>query len=109
MKSFFYSLLLVVGSTAPAFGIAITSPSNGGQVSSPFTLTASSATCSYQPVTTIGYSLDSGGTTKCSVGWFCISSDDSRLSAWCITCRSASLIDIGGITVIPPTNLMRVK
>jgi hypothetical protein len=33
-------------------------------------------------VTTIGYSLDSGGTTKCSVGWFCISSDDSRLSAW---------------------------
>jgi len=62
MKLLFYSLLFVLVSTAPVFGVAITSPSNGEHVSSPFVLTASSATCSYQPVTTIGYSVDSGGT-----------------------------------------------
>ncbi len=63
MKVLFYSLLLVLVSTAPVFGVAITSPTNGEYVSSPFTLVASSATCYYKSVTTIGYSLDSGGTT----------------------------------------------
>ncbi len=62
MKLLLYPLLLLLASTTPAFGVAITRPSNGEHVSSPFTLTASSATCSYQPVTTIGYSMDSGGT-----------------------------------------------
>lgn len=63
MKLFFYPLLFVLLSTAPVFGVAITSPSSGEHVNSPFTLTASSATCSSKPVTSIGYSLDSGGTT----------------------------------------------
>jgi hypothetical protein len=63
MKLFFYPLLFILVSTAPVFGVSITSPSSGEHVSSPFTLTASSATCSSKPVTTIGYSLDSGGTT----------------------------------------------
>ncbi len=63
MKLLFYPLLFVLVSTAPVFGVAITSPSSGEHVSSPFTLTASSGTCYSKPVTTIGYSLDSGGTT----------------------------------------------
>ena len=63
MRLLFYPLLFVLVSTAPVFGVAISSPSSGEHVSSPFTLTASSATCSSKPVTTIGYSLDSGGTT----------------------------------------------
>lgn len=63
MKQLFYSLLFIAVSTAPLFGVAITSPSNGAYVGSPFTLIASSATCYSKPVTTIGYSLDSGGTT----------------------------------------------
>jgi hypothetical protein len=63
MKAFFYPLLLVLVYTSCAFGVAITSPTNGQDVSSPFTLKASSATCSSQPVTTIGYSMDSGATT----------------------------------------------
>ena len=63
MKLLFYPLLFVLLSTVPVFGIAITSPSNGEHVTSPFTLTASSATCSSKPVTNIGYSLDSAGTT----------------------------------------------
>ncbi|MGB8477357.1 MAG: hypothetical protein WCE63_00770 [Acidobacteriaceae bacterium] len=66
MKPFIYPLLRLLASTAPAFGVAITSPSDGAYVSSPFVLTASSATCSYQPVTTIGYSVDSGDTTMLS-------------------------------------------
>jgi hypothetical protein len=63
MKLLFYPLLFVLVSTAPVFGVSITSPSSGEHVSSPFTLTASSTTCSSKSVTTIGYSVDSGGTT----------------------------------------------
>lgn len=44
----------------PAFaGIVVTSPTNGAQVSSPFTLSANAASCSSQTVTSMGYSLDS--------------------------------------------------
>jgi hypothetical protein len=47
--------------TAPAFAaVDISSPSNGDNVSSPFTLTADSSTCSSQKVTSITYSLDNG-------------------------------------------------
>ncbi len=63
MKFLFYPVLFALISTAPVFAVSITSPSNGEHVSSPFTLTASSATCSSKSVTSIGYSLDSGGTT----------------------------------------------
>ena len=63
MKLLFYPLMFVLLSTAPVFGVSITSPSSGEHVTSPFTLNASSATCSSKAVTTIGYSLDSGGTT----------------------------------------------
>ncbi len=63
MKLLFYPVLFVLVSAAPVFGVSITSPSSGEHVNSPFTLTASSATCSSKPVTSIGYSLDSAGTT----------------------------------------------
>ncbi|MES2219409.1 MAG: hypothetical protein V4587_00395 [Acidobacteriota bacterium] len=63
MKFLFYPIFFVLISTAPLFAVSITSPSSGEHVSSPFTLIASSATCSSKSVTSIGYSLDSGGTT----------------------------------------------
>lgn len=63
MKFLSYPLLFLLMSTIPAFGTAISNPYNGEHVSSPFTLVASSPTCSYLPVTTIGYSLDYGDTT----------------------------------------------
>lgn len=63
MKLVLYPLLFALVTAAPVFGVAITSPTSGEHVTSPFTLTASSATCSSKAVTTIGYSLDSGETT----------------------------------------------
>lgn len=64
MKSFTYSLLIVLISTASAFaGVSISSPSSGEHVSSPFTLSATSTSCSSQTVGAMGYSIDSGGTT----------------------------------------------
>ena len=43
-------------------GITVSSPGNGASLSSPFTLDASASACSSQPVGSMGYSIDSGGT-----------------------------------------------
>lgn len=42
----------------------ITSPYNGEEVSSPFTLNMSASTCSAKPVTAVGYSLDNSASTS---------------------------------------------
>ena len=42
----------------------INSPTNGEQVSSPFTLNMTASTCSSQPVGAVGYSLDNSGNTS---------------------------------------------
>ena len=43
---------------APAAAIEVTSPSQGAQVDSPFTLNASATSCSSQSVSSIGYTID---------------------------------------------------
>lgn len=54
-------LVLVV---SPAFaGVIVSSPGNGAQVSSPFTLSADASNCSSQPVAAMGYSFDSSTST----------------------------------------------
>ena len=64
MKRFSYSLLIACISTASAFaGVSISSPSSGEHVTSPFTPSATSTSCSSQTVGTMGYSLDNGDTT----------------------------------------------
>jgi hypothetical protein len=64
MKSFTYSLLIVLISSASAFAaVSISSPSSGEHVISPFTLSATSTSCSSQTVGTMGYSIDNGDTT----------------------------------------------
>ncbi len=45
-------------------GITVSSPYNGATVSSPFTLSASAASCSSQPVSAMGYSLDNSTNTS---------------------------------------------
>ena len=50
--------------TIASGGVAVASPANGASVSSPFTLTASAATCSSQPVTSMSYTLDAGAATS---------------------------------------------
>jgi hypothetical protein len=50
-------------SSSSSDGITVSSPGNGSSVSSPFTLSATAPTCSSQPVTSMGYSLDSSSDT----------------------------------------------
>lgn len=64
--------------TAPAFAaVSISSPGNGADVSSPFSLSADSASCSGQPVSAIGYSFDSSSQTSVVNG----TSIDAKVSA----------------------------
>lgn len=44
-------------------GVTVSSPGNGAEVQTPFTLSATAVECSAQPVTAMGYSLDSSGDT----------------------------------------------
>lgn len=60
--SFGSSVLALLAS--PVFaGVTVSSPGNGAQVSSPFTLSADATTCSNQNVSAMGYSLDSSSDT----------------------------------------------
>src|SRR5271169_5974960 len=55
---------LVLALTVPALaGVTVNSPVNNTSVPSPFTLSASAATCSSQSVVTMGYSFDSSTST----------------------------------------------
>lgn len=60
MKTFSGAILALFISTIPALAVTVNNPTNGATVNSPFTVSGSAATCSSQPVTKIGYSLDSG-------------------------------------------------
>ena len=65
MKSLFaISSLALIAFAAPAFAsVTVTSPINGSQVSSPFSLNASASPCSGQSIASMGYSIDSSTTT----------------------------------------------
>jgi hypothetical protein len=57
--------LVLATAMVPALAqTVITSPTNGEQVSSPFTLNMTASTCSSQPVSAVGYSLDNSGNTS---------------------------------------------
>jgi len=62
MLSFVSSVTLMFSLPAVA-AVTINSPSNGADVNSPFTLSAISTVCSSQPVTAMGFSLDSSADT----------------------------------------------
>lgn len=59
LKLSLFPILLVIGSIPAFAGVVVNSPSNSSDVSSPFSLSATAATCSSQPVSAMGYSLDS--------------------------------------------------
>lgn len=62
MKLFVSTFLALVASV-PAFAITVSTPVDGAQVTSPFSLIASSSTCGGVPTVSMGYSLDNGTTT----------------------------------------------
>jgi hypothetical protein len=61
-------LLLVIVSMPAFAGVIVYSPTNGADVSSPFTLSAFANWCGTQSVTTLGYSLDSSTYTATVAG-----------------------------------------
>jgi hypothetical protein len=64
LRSLTLASSFVFALTVPALaGVTVNSPVNNTDVSSPFTLSASAATCSSQSVVTIGYSFDSSSST----------------------------------------------
>ena len=65
LKKLFPFPVLLVALSAPAFaGVVVNNPANGADVSSPFTLAATASTCSSQPVSAMGYSLDNSSDTS---------------------------------------------
>lgn len=63
-RALFVASSLAVSMSIPAMaGVTINSPANNSDVSSPFTLSASAATCSSQNVSSMGYSFDSSSDT----------------------------------------------
>ncbi|MGA7521376.1 MAG: hypothetical protein WBW84_02785 [Acidobacteriaceae bacterium] len=59
----FFALLLPLAFTSSVLAVTITSPDNNAQVTSPISLVANAGSCSDQPVTAMGYSLDSSTDT----------------------------------------------
>lgn len=59
----FFVTLLSLALTSSALAVTITSPDNNARVASPISLVASADSCSSEPVTAMGYSLDSNTDT----------------------------------------------
>jgi hypothetical protein len=55
--------LNIEGSAAPAGGVSVSEPADNSTVSSPFALDAASTSCSSQPISAMGYSVDSSPST----------------------------------------------
>jgi hypothetical protein len=69
VKSFllyFFALATVV---VPAHAITVTTPASEANVTSPFSLIASTETCDSKPAVSMGYSIDSGATTIVSTSF----------------------------------------
>jgi hypothetical protein len=63
-SQFFLASLIFASMSVSAFAtVTVSSPGNGAEVSSPFTLTASAANCSSQATSAMGYSLDASSDT----------------------------------------------
>jgi hypothetical protein len=115
-------LILTTGAVPALAQTTVTSPTNGEQVSSPFTLTMDASTCSSQPVSAVGYSLDSSSSTS---SWSAQSingpvtapngSHTLHVKAWgdkggvCVTDVSINVGGTSGATSVVPSNAVRVS
>ena len=100
------SALAVLTGTAFA-GVTISSPGNGAQVYSPFTLSADATKCSSQRVTSMGYSLDSSTQTTTVEGTsieasVAASAGEHTVHVMAWGAKGASCVTDVAITVDPP-------
>ena len=112
--SFVSSVLALFAS--PAFAaVTVSSPGNGAQVSSPFTLSAQAASCSSQNVAAMGYSFDSSTSTTIISGTSIDASVSSatgshtlHVKAWGnqgAACDTDVAISVGGVAATPALTL----
>ncbi len=78
--------LNIEGSASPAAGVAVSQPANNSAVSSPFALNATSASCSSQTVSAMGYSLDNSASTAFVSG--------TTVSAWVTAGAGAHVLHV---------------
>ena len=63
MKPAIFTILALLASAATMSAITVTAPVNGAQVTSPFSLAATTSSCDSESTVSMGYSLDYGATT----------------------------------------------
>jgi hypothetical protein len=105
---------LAVSLAVPAFAsVTVNSPVNATEVTSPFTLSANSATCSNQTVGAMGYSLDNSSDTTFVMGTSVDASVTSPTGAHVLHVKSwgdkgsACVTDIS-LTINPPQTTISV-
>src|SRR5579863_4373936 len=92
---------------APAFAnVTVSSPVNGAQVVSPFTLAATASPCSAQPIATMGYSFDNSSNTTIVNGTSVAAHVTGAVGAHILHVKSwgnkgASCVANIGITILP--------
>ncbi len=105
MKTLFFSLLALATVTIPASAITVTTPVSGAQLSSPFQLTASTATCDSKPAVSMGYSIDNGATTIVSTSFNATVAAPVGTHVLHVKCWGQFVADAVAltITILPPS------
>jgi hypothetical protein len=63
MKNLIFSIFALAAVVAPASATTVSTPKNNAEMTSPFSLVASTETCDGHPAVSMGYSIDHGKTT----------------------------------------------
>jgi hypothetical protein len=121
MKPACYAPLILAIFALPAFAtVTVSSPANGAEVGSPFTLSANAANCSSQNTSAMGYSIDSSADTTIvhgtSVQAMVASGTGTHtlhVKAWgnegssCVT-DVAFTVEAAAATIVIPSDAIRV-
>lgn len=114
--------LMLAAATSAMAQVTIVSPTNGQQVSSPFTLNMWADSCSSLPVSAVGYSLDSSSNTSSWPTWY-INGPVAAPGGWhtlhvkvwnnrggvCVTDVSIDVSAGSGANSVIPSNAVKVS
>jgi|HubBroStandDraft_5_1064220.scaffolds.fasta_scaffold00519_12 hypothetical protein len=103
MKALFFSLIALAAVVVPAPAITVTTPVSGAQMSSPFQLKASTATCLSKPAVSMGYSIDNGQTTIVSTSFNAMVAASAGAHVLHVKCWGQLVTDVVAlnITIVP--------
>ncbi|MGA2535838.1 MAG: hypothetical protein ABSF53_07485 [Terracidiphilus sp.] len=112
MKTSLFSILALVAGTAPVSAITVTTPASGSQLTSPFSLVASTKECDSGPAVAMGYSLDYGATTITKTSFSAMVAASDGTHTLHVKCWGPQGVEVDlsmGITIVssgsnPPPN-----